>query len=92
MIYRIKSDGGSKMATPIRNREALLALRDSKENLENLSKARQGDDAAKAKLLQLAYNLGRVEGPIAGCKSQGSFFFHDIDCYIRYLIRKTKSD
>ena len=81
MIYRIKSDGGSKMATPIKNREALLALRDSKENLENLSKARQGDDAAKAKLLQLAYNLGRVEGPIAGCKSQGSFFFHDIDCY-----------
>ena len=81
MIYLITKDGSSKLATPIKNREELLALRDSKENLENLSKARQGDDAAKAKLLQLAYNLGRVEGPIAGCKSQGSFFFHDIDCY-----------
>ena len=58
-----------------------MALRDSKENLENLARARQGDEKAKADLLQLAYNLGHVEGLIAGCKSQGSFFFHDVDCY-----------
>ena len=82
MIYRITYDNKSrKLAHPVKNREELLALRDSKENLEKLAKARQGDEKAKADLLQLAYNLGHVEGLIAGCKSQGSFFFHDVDCY-----------
>ena len=31
--------------------------------------------------MQFAYNLGHVRGLLAGCKSIGSFFFHDIDCY-----------
>ena len=31
--------------------------------------------------MQFAYNLGHVEGALAGCKSIGSFFFHDIDLY-----------
>ena len=82
MIYRITYDNKSrKLAHPVKNREELMALRDSEKNLENLAKARQGDEEAKADLLQLAYNLGHVEGLIAGCKSQGSFFFHDVDCY-----------
>ena len=82
MIYRITYDNKKrKLAHPVKNREELMALRDSKENLENLAKARQGDEKAKADLLQLAYNMGHVEGLIAGCKSQGSFFFHDVDCY-----------
>lgn len=82
MIYRITYDNKKrKLAHPVRNREELMALRDSKANLENLAKARQGDEKAKADLLQLAYNLGHVDGLIAGCKSQGSFFFHDVDCY-----------
>lgn len=82
MIYRITYDNKKrKLAHPVKNREELMALRDSKNNLENLAKARQGDEKAKADLLQLAYNLGHVEGLIAGCKSQGSFFFHDVDCY-----------
>ena len=82
MIYRITYDNKSrKLAHPVKHREELMALRDSKLNLENLAKARQGDEKAKADLLQLAYNLGHVEGLIAGCKSQGSFFFHDVDCY-----------
>ena len=82
MIYRITYDNKKrKLAHPVKNREELMALRDSKENLENLARARQGDEKAKADLLQLAYNIGHVEGLIAGCKSQGSFFFHDVDCY-----------
>ena len=82
MIYRITYDNKKrKLAHPIKNREELMALRDSMQNLENLAKARQGDEKAKADLLQLAYNLGHVDGLIAGCKSQGSFFFHDVDCY-----------
>ena len=84
MIYRITYTGPGdkrKSAHPVKNREELLALRNSQENLERLAKARQGDETAKADLLQLAYNIGHVEGLLAGCKSQGSFFFHDVDCY-----------
>ena len=85
MIYRVIMKGTGKkrhkVALPVRNREELMALRNSQQNLENLSKARQGDEKAKANLLQLAYNIGHVNGMIAGCKSIGSFFFHDVDCY-----------
>ncbi len=81
MIYRITVIKGRKYATAVKSREEFLALRNSSENLDNLAKARQGDDAAKKKLEQFAYNLGHVDGLIAGCKSIGSYFFHDIDCY-----------
>ena len=85
MIYRITYKGEGKqrkkLASPVKNRAELMRLRDSKRNLEMLEKARKGDDEAKGKLLQLAYNIGHVEGQIAGCKSIGSFFFHDVDCY-----------
>ena len=82
MIYRITYNSKrQKLATRVKDREEFLALRNSKANLANLEKARQGDDAAKKKLEQFAYNLGHVDGLIAGCKSIGSYFFHDIDCY-----------
>ena len=81
MIYRITVINGRKYATAVKSREEFLALRDSSENLDNLAKARKGDEAAKRNLVQFAYNLGHVDGLIAGCKSIGSFFFHDIDCY-----------
>ena len=80
MIYRITNDG-HKHAHLVKNRQELMALRNSKENLDNLTKARQGDTTAKGHLLQLAYNLGHVEGALAGCNSIGSFFFHDVDLY-----------
>ena len=85
MIYEIFYEGEGKdkkkLARPVKDRKALLALRDSKKNLDLLAKAREGDSKAKAKLLQLAYNLGHVDGLLAGCKRIGSFFFHDVDCY-----------
>ena len=82
MIYQIQYDENHhKVALPVASRDELLALRNDRQNLDNLALARQGDEAAKARLLQLAYNIGHVEGPLAGCKSQGSFFFHDVDCY-----------
>ena len=86
MIYCIsyvKNGSGrqKKVARPIKNRKELLALRNSATNLRLLAKARAGDNEAKGQLVQLAYNLGYVEGSLAGCKSQGSFFFHDVDCY-----------
>ena len=81
MIYRIYYQGVVKYITPVKNREELMALRNSKVNLEHLAKARGGDQKAKSRLLQLAYNLGRAEGQLAGCERIGSFFFHDVDCY-----------
>ena len=82
MIYRITYNSKrQKLATMVKDREEFLALRNSSENIANLAKARQGDDAAKKDLVQFAYNLGHVDGLIAGCKSIGSYFFHDIDCY-----------
>ena len=81
MIYRVYYQGVVKFITPVKNREELMALRNSKANLEYLAKARKGDQKAKGKLLQLAYNLGHADGKLAGCERIGSFFFHDVDCY-----------
>ena len=86
MIYEItyiETEKGKKqkLAHPVKDRKALLAKRNSAKNLKLLEKYHQGDTKSKAKLLQLAYNLGYVDGPLAGCKSIGSFFFYDVDCY-----------
>ena len=82
MIYHVTYNAKrQKIASRVNNREEFLAIRNSAENLANLAKARSGDEKAKSKLAQFAYNLGHAEGPLAGCKSIGSYFFHDIDCY-----------
>ncbi len=82
MIYRIYYDNKNhKFAARVKNREELMALRNAPENLDNLAKAQKGDHEAKTKLLLLAYNIGHVEGALAGCKSIGSYFFHDVDAY-----------
>ena len=82
MIYHVtKNRNGRKVARPVPNRQALMALRDAEANREALRKVRSGDESAKSGLLQLAYNLGHVDGTLAGCRSIGSFFFHDIDFY-----------
>ncbi len=103
MIYEItyagEGKGKKKMARPVKDRAALMAKRDSKKNLGYLTKARNGDAKAKAKLMQLAYNLGYVDGQLAGCKSIGSYFFQDVDCYdakqseqIRQLVLSKKDE
>ena len=82
MIFHITKDGaGHKVACPVNSREQLMALRDSKENLEALQAVRAGDETKKSKLLQLAYNAWPVNGVLAGCEHCTSTFFHDIDCY-----------
>ena len=42
MIYRIYYEGKRKFALPVKNREELLALRNSEENLAHLKAAKQG--------------------------------------------------
>lgn len=103
MIYRItfQKVGGKnqKLASRVKDRQELLALRNAQSNLEVLQKVRGGNTEVKSQLLQLAYNLGHAEGLIAGTKSIGSFFFHDVDCYdsgssdeIRDLILSKKDE
>ena len=91
MIYRIYYDNKKrKFAARVKNREELMALRNAPQNLENLDRVRKGDQTAKPNLLQLAYNIGHVEGALAGCKSIGSYFFHDVDCYDEEHSKQTK--
>ena len=91
MIYRIYYDNKKhKFAARVKNREELMALRNAPQNLENLDRVRKGDQSAKPNLLQLAYNIGYVEGALAGCKSIGSYFFHDVDCYDEEHSKQTK--
>ena len=91
MIYRIYYDNKKhKFAVRVKNREELMALRNAPQNLDNLDRVRKGDQTAKPNLLQLAYNIGHVEGALAGCKSIGSYFFHDVDCYDEEHSKQTK--
>ena len=95
MIYRITKEGKGrdrhKVARPVKDREELMALRNATQNLEHLANAQQGSNKDKLNLLQLAYNLGYVDGDLAGCKSIGSYFFHDVDCYDREHSEQTKA-
>ena len=82
MIYHITYDEDRhKVACPVKNREELMALRNSKDNLRHLAAYRNGKKGEKEHLLQLAYNAWSVDGVLAGCKHISSTFFHDIDCY-----------
>ncbi len=94
MIYKVSmvNNGGrkKKVARRVKNRKELMALRNAKMNVQRQAKAQQGDSKAKGQLLQLAYNLGQVDGALAGCKSIGSFFFHDVDCYDKEHSEATK--
>ena len=100
MIYEIYfNQDGQKLARPVKDRQALMALRDSQKNLDLLAKARQGNNKAKGQLLQLAYNLGYVDGLLTESKSMGSYFFYDVDCYdeamsqqIRELVMSHKDE
>ena len=92
MITYIYIDrSGHKKARPVKNRKALMALRNSSSNLRNLQSYREGHKEAKANLLQLAYNARPVNGVLAGCKHYSSTFFHDIDCYNRDQAEQYKS-
>ena len=92
MITYIYIDrSGHKNARPVKNRKALMALRNSSSNLRNLQSYREGHKEAKANLLQLAYNARPVNGVLAGCKHYSSTFFHDIDCYNRDQAEQYKS-
>ena len=71
---------GKKMAQPINSKEEYFNLRNSEENRRNLALARQGDEKAKAALVQFAYNDMMPDGKVAGCCHPSSLFAYDVDC------------
>ena len=54
--YLIKVENGHKVARSINSREEYLALRGSSSQLANLRLAREGNDAAKRRLVQFNYS------------------------------------
>ncbi len=79
-MKRIYLLNGKKMAQPINSKEEYFNLRNSEENRRNLALARQGDNDAKARLVQFAYNDMMPDGKVAGCCHPSSLFAYDVDC------------
>lgn len=71
---------GKKMAQPINSKEEYFNLRNSEQNRCNLTLARQGDEDAKKRLVQFAYNDLMPDGKVAGCCHPCSLFAYDVDC------------
>ena len=71
---------GKKMAEAINSKEEYFNLRNSAENRSNLAKARQGDEKAKHKLVQIAYNDLMPDGKVEGACHPCSMFAYDVDC------------
>ncbi len=79
-MRRIYLVNGKKMAQPINSKEEYFNLRNSAENRSNLAKARQGDEQAKHKLVQIAYNDLMPDGKVEGACHPSSMFAYDVDC------------
>ena len=71
---------GKKMAQTINSKEEYFNLRNSAENRNYLAKARQGDEKAKHKLVQIAYNDLMPDGKVEGACHPSSMFAYDVDC------------
>ena len=79
-MNRIYLMNGKKMACAVNSKEEYFNLRNSAENRRNLALARQGDEKAKASLIQFAYNDMMPDGKVAGCSHPSSVFAYDVDC------------
>ena len=79
-MRRIYLVNGKKMAQPINSKEEYFNLRNSAENRSNLAKVRQGDEQAKHKLVQIAYNDLMPDGKVEGACHPSSMFAYDVDC------------
>ena len=78
--YLITYKDGHKVARPVTTKEEYLLLRNSKAQIENLAKARKGDDAAKRKLIQFNYScIPNDDGTLKGAKQISTTVGMDID-------------
>ncbi|MBQ6064551.1 MAG: hypothetical protein IJK87_13155 [Prevotella sp.] len=81
MVNHVFIDGsGHKVARSVKNREEYFALRNSVQNRQSLMLARNGDEKAKARLVQFNYNDLLPDGILKGCCHPASTFAGDIDC------------
>ena len=78
--YLISYKDGHKVARPVTTKEEYLLLRNSKAQIDNLEKARKGDDAAKRKLIQFNYScIPNEDGTLKGAKQISTTVGMDID-------------
>ena len=78
--YLISYKDGHKIARPVTTKEEYLLLRNSKAQIDNLEKARKGDDAAKRKLIQFNYScIPNDDGSLKGAKQISTTVGMDID-------------
>lgn len=71
--------GRRKYARPITTESEYRNIRNSARNINNLRKARLGDDAAKRRLVQMNYSGYYPRGVVAGSKYPSKAFGFDID-------------
>lgn len=82
-VLRIINESGHKKCLLVHNRGQYLAERGSEEQKARFKAAREGDENAKAQLLQYNYTLfpPKEVCSLRGYKKMGDTFCHDIDCY-----------
>lgn len=78
-VYVISIRDGHKVACPVKTREEYLRLRDSSQQKANLQLAREGNDNAKRRLVQMNYSGHYPEGVVKGCKLPSMAFGFDLD-------------
>lgn len=78
--FLITYQDGHKVARPVTSREEYLALRDSEAQIQNLAKARRGNDAAKRRLVQMNYScMPNADGTLKGAKQMTTTVGMDVD-------------
>ena len=77
--YLIKVENGHKVARSITSEEEYRLLRGSSEQRANLQLAREGNDAAKRRLVQFNYSGHYPQGVVKGAKLPSRAFGFDLD-------------
>ena len=77
--YYIKVEKGRKVARPITSEQEYRELRNSSQQMANLRLARNGNDAAKRRLVQMNYSGHYLGGTVKGNKLPSKAFGFDLD-------------
>ena len=77
--YYIKVEKGRKVARPITSEQEYRELRNSSQQMANLRLARNGNDAAKRRLVQMNYSGHYPGGTVKGNKLPSKAFGFDLD-------------
>ena len=78
-VYVITYEQGHKVARRVPSREEYLRLRGSAEQRKNVYLARQGDESAKRRLVQMNYSCRPADGVLRGCRTPSDTVGMDVD-------------